>query len=153
MKKQSAGILVFRYAATGIGFCLGHPGGPFYSKKDDGYWTIFKGEFDSGEDGLEAAKREFTEETGLEINGTFTPLSPVTLKSGKIIYAWAVENNLETERVKSNSFSIEWPPRSGKMESYPEIDKVSWFDFSTACIKIHPSQLPLLKEISSRLKQ
>ena len=131
---------------------LVHPGGPFWAKKDDGVWTIPKGEFDDDEDPLSAAKREFEEETGIKISGEFTPLKPIKQKSGKLVYAWAVEGDVDATKIKSNEFEIEWPPKSGKMKTFPEIDKAAWFDMHEANKKIIDAQLPLIRELEAKLK-
>src|ERR1700730_9341246 len=123
MPKQSAGILLFRLKNKDIEVLLAHPGGPFFKNKDDGAWTIPKGEIDNEEEPLLAAKREFKEETGTEINGKFIPLKPVKYKSGKIVYAWAVEGNIDPSVLKCNTFKLEWPPKSGKFIDAPEIDR------------------------------
>lgn len=148
MPKQSAGILLFRKKADVLEVLLVHPGGPFFAKKDLGAWSIPKGEFEE-EDPLEAAKREFREETGTKAEGTFIPLLPVKQKSGKRIYAWAVEGDLDVEKVSSNTFEIEWPPRSGKQKQFPEIDKAQWFTIADAKEKINSGQIPLLTELQA----
>jgi len=147
MPKKSAGILLYKIENKILQLFLVHPGGPFWIKKDDGAWSIPKGEFDDNEDALEAAKREFEEETGVKISGNFIELHPVSQKSGKIIYAWAVEGDIDPEKIKSNEFEIEWPPKSGKMKSFPEIDKAAWFDLTVASKKIIGGQLPLINEL------
>src|ERR1700679_1046620 len=114
MPKQSAGILLYRFVNHEPEFLLVHPGGPFWTKKDAGAWSIPKGEFTEEEDALVAARREFKEETSMDIWGNFIPLEPVKQKSGKIIYAWAIEGDMDTNKIVSNTFEMEWPPRSGK---------------------------------------
>ena len=131
---------------------LVHPGGPYWAKKDDGAWSIPKGEFNENEEPLAAAKREFREETGIQISGEFIQLNPVKQKSGKLVYAWAVEGDIDPEKIKSNSFEIEWPPRSGKMKSFPEIDKAAWFQLSDAQKKIIEAQSALIKELESKIQ-
>jgi predicted NUDIX family NTP pyrophosphohydrolase len=131
---------------------LVHPGGPFWSRKDEGAWSIPKGEVDEGEDLMDAAIREVKEETGFKVKGKFVPLKPVKLKSGKIIHAWAIEFDMDTEKIKSNTFEIEWPPRSGTMKSFPEIDKADWFSMEEAYSKINPGQLPMLLELQTILE-
>jgi len=150
MQKQSAGILLYRKADGVLQVFLVHPGGPFYRNKDDGVWSVPKGEFLDGEEPLAAACREFEEETGQKINGRFIELSPVKQKSGKIVYTWAVEGDIDHETITSNLFEMEWPPRSGKTASFPEIDRAGWFDMATAGKKILPSQLPILIELSDK---
>jgi predicted NUDIX family NTP pyrophosphohydrolase len=148
MSKRSAGILAYRYHQQQLEVLLVHPGGPFYAKKDDGVWSIPKGEYNDGEDPLTVARREFEEETGnLVINQHVIALTPVKLKSGKIISAWASEENFEQCFIRSNTFEMEWPPKSGKMQSFPEVDKAGWFSILAASIKIPPAQVPLLKEL------
>src|SRR6266404_9710691 len=147
MSKQSAGILLYRLKNTKCEILLCHPGGPFYKNKDTGIWTIPKGEFENGEEPLMAAKREFKEETGQDINGEFIPLKPVKYKNGKIVYAWAVEGDIETDSIKSNSFPLEWPPKSGKYIDVQEIDKGEWFSIEIAKQKILPALSPLLNDL------
>jgi len=144
--KQSAGILLYRKKQPPE-FFLVHPGGPFWKGKEKGAWSIPKGEFGSGEEGLAAAKREFQEETGSAINGTFRPLQPVKLKSGKIVYAWAVEGDLDASSIVSNNCTVEWPYRSGKFQSFPEVDRGGWFSVQEAREKINPAQIPLIEEL------
>lgn len=151
MKKQSAGILMYRSIESKIEVLLVHPGGPFWKNKDAGTWSIPKGEFETDEDPLAAAIREFAEETGQKPSGKFNPLTTIKQKSGKLVHAWAVEGNIDEEKIISNFFEIEWPPRSGKKQSFPEIDKAGWFSFETAAEKILPAQLPLLTELSQLL--
>lgn len=153
MPKQSAGILLYRIASGRIEVFLVHPGGPFWAKKDDGAWSIPKGEFADGEEPLEAAKREFQEETGSSVEGTFIPLNPVKQPSGKTVYAWAVEGDIDAETVHSNTFSMEWPKGSAKTKSFPEIDRADWFDLDTAKVKILKGQLGLLEQLASNLSQ
>src|ERR1700722_12443281 len=148
MTKQSAGILLYRKTSDGLQVFLVHPGGPFFKNKDSGAWSIPKGEFLDDEDALVAAKREFLEETGQAIDGKFIQLEPVTLKSGKIVHAWAVEGDIDHETIVSNLFEMEWPPKSGKKQSFPEIDKAGWFDIETAKIKINAGQVGLIEELA-----
>ena len=123
MAKQSAGILLYRKNNKQPEVFLVHPGGPFFKNKDSGVWSVPKGEFTDDEDALGAAKREFLEETGHAVDGKFIELSPVVLKSGKKVYAWAVEGDIDHENIKSNTFEIEWPPKSKRVQSFPEIDR------------------------------
>ena len=148
MAKQSAGILLYRKIEGQLQVFLVHPGGPFFKNKDAGAWSIPKGEFSEDEDALDAAKREFSEETGQVIDGNFIPLKPVTLKSGKKVYAWTVEGDIDHETIFSNLFEIEWPPKSGKKQSFPEIDKAGWFDIETAKIKINVAQVGFIDELA-----
>lgn len=149
--KQSAGILLYRVSDNHPQVFLVHPGGPFWSNKDDGAWSIPKGEFDDIEAPLEAARREFHEETGTMLSGNFISLFPVRQKSGKIIHAWALEGEIDTEKIVSNFFEMEWPPRSGKMKCFPEVDRAGWFGLETAKIKINPDQVPLIEQIQTLL--
>jgi len=147
MSKRSAGLLLYRTVRGSMEVFLAHPGGPFWANKDDGAWSIPKGEFDPGEDPLNAAKREFREETGLVAKGEYQPLKPLRQKGGKIVHAWAVQCDVEAAAVKSNTFSIEWPPRSGKLREFPEIDRAEWFKIDLARRKILKSQLGLLEQL------
>jgi predicted NUDIX family NTP pyrophosphohydrolase len=145
MSKQSAGILLYRKINSQLQVFLVHPGGPFFKNKDLGAWSIPKGEFLDDEDALVAAKREFLEETGQVIDGNFIPLNPVILKSGKKVYAWAVEGDIDHEIIVSNLFEMEWPSKSGKKQSFPEIDRAAWFDVETAKLKINAGQVGLIE--------
>jgi predicted NUDIX family NTP pyrophosphohydrolase len=138
--KQSAGILLYRYKKKQLEVFLVHPGGPFWKNKDAGAWSIPKGEFAEGEDPLQAAVREFKEETGSEVSGSFYALGSVKMKSGKLVFAWCVEGNIDPATVKSNSFPLEWPPRSGKTLMVEEVDKGAWFSPGLAKEKINPAQ-------------
>ena len=150
MNKQSAGILAYRYTEKMVEVLLVHPGGPFYKAKDEGVWSIPKGEYTT-EDPLEVARREFTEETGNVIaDKTFIELGAVKLKSGKKIFVWAVECNFEASFICSNTFDIKWPPISGKTVSFPEVDKAEWFSIITARKKIHPAQVEFLNRLEAR---
>lgn len=151
MPQQSAGIVLYRIQNNNIEIFLVHPGGPYWSKKDEGAWSIPKGEFDGDEEPLAAAKREFQEETGIEISGEFIRLNPVKQKGGKMVYAWAVEGDVDPGKIKSNSFEIEWPPRSGKMKSFLEIDKAAWFHLIDAKKKIIEAQFALITELESKI--
>ena len=153
MPKQSAGILLYRNPGGGLEVFLVHPGGPFWANKDEGAWSIPKGEFADGEEPLEAAKREFLEETSFSIEGTFMRLNPVKQPSGKTVYAWAVEGDVDAGSIRSNTFSIEWPRGSAKTKSFPEIDRADWFDLDTAKVKILKGQLGLLEQLSKKLSQ
>ncbi|MDB5032125.1 NUDIX domain-containing protein [Mucilaginibacter sp.] len=149
MSKQSAGILLYRNIHKHLEVFLVHPGGPFFKNKDDGVWSIPKGEFLDDEDALTAAKREFLEETGQAVDGDFIKLSPVKLKSGKIVHAWAVEGDIDHETIVSNLFEMEWPPRSGKKASFAEIDRAGWFATDVAKIKVNPAQSTFIEELES----
>lgn len=146
-KKRSAGILPFRSRRDGPELFLVHPGGPFWKNKDEGAWSIPKGEIDPNEDPLAAARREFREETRLPLHGTFIELDPVTIASGKEILAWAVEGDLDATAMKSNTFTIEWPPRSGKVAEFPEADRAAWFAWPVALQKVTAGQVPLLLQL------
>lgn len=151
-QKKSAGILLYRYNKKEPEFFLVHPGGPFWKNKDAGAWSIPKGEFGDDEDGLTAAKREFKEETSHAVKGDFIELTPVTQKAGKAIYAWAVEGDIDATDIQSNTFEMEWPPRSGKKQAFPEVDKGAWFNVEQAREKINPKQAALIDELISYLK-
>lgn len=150
-KKQSAGIVVYRTRSHAPQFFLVHPGGPFWSKKDDGAWSIPKGEFEEGEEKFQAARREFQEETGLALDGTFVELAPVKQPGGKVIHSWAIEQDLDESLLESNLFVMEWPPRSGKRQEFPEVDRASWFAWPLALRKVSKGQRPILLQVLSRL--
>ena len=152
MAKKSAGILLYRIMNEKMEVMLVHPGGPFWAKKDAGVWSVPKGEFNEEESTLEAARRECKEETGTEISGEFLELSPVKLKSGKIIYAFALEHDLDTSSIQSNTFEMEWPPKSGKKKKFPEVDKGEWFDTVTAREKLNQGQAAFIDELIEKLK-
>lgn len=147
MAKQSAGILLYRFMDKKLQVFLVHPGGPFFRNKDDGSWSIPKGEFLDDEDPLVASRREFLEETGQSIEGKFLPLEPITQKGGKKVFAWAIEGDIDHETIISNLFEIEWPPRSGKKQSFPEIDRAAWFDVEIAKVKINAAQVGLIESL------
>lgn len=151
MSKTSAGILLYRFNNSGLDFFLAHPGGPFFAQKDNGVWSIPKGEPLPGEDLLETAKREFFEEIGVRVEGIFIELDPIKQKGGKIIYAWALEKNLEPQIIHCNNIEIEWPPKSGKKISFPEIDKAEWFPIELALKKILPSQAVFIKKVVNKV--
>lgn len=150
--KKSAGILLFRRRGDGVEVFLAHPGGPFWARKDDGAWTIPKGEFDE-EEPLAAAKREFFEETGASITANAVALAPVKQKSGKVVHAFAVEQDFDPAQLTSNTFELEWPPRSGRRAAYPELDRAAWFTPEVARAKLLASQLPLLDELLALLSR
>jgi predicted NUDIX family NTP pyrophosphohydrolase len=151
MAKQSAGILVYRFYHGQLQVFLVHPGGPFWKNKDAGAWSIPKGEFLDDEEALITARREFLEETGQSIDGEFSALKPVKLKSGKIVHAWAVEGGVDETNIRSNTFPFEWPPKSGKMIEIPEVDKGAWFEPDTARLKINPAQAVFIDELTALL--
>ncbi|GAA3986592.1 NUDIX domain-containing protein [Mucilaginibacter dorajii] len=148
MPKQSAGILLYRKSDDQLQVFLVHPGGPFWKNKDEGSWSIPKGEYESDEEPLDAAKREFYEETGQYIDGEFLALSSIKLKSGKLIQAWAVEGDIDPHRIKSNLFEMEWPPKSGKKQSFAEVDRGDWFSVEEAKVKMNAAQVALLDELA-----
>ncbi|MGU3292324.1 NUDIX domain-containing protein [Williamsia sp. M5A3_1d] len=151
MPRRSAGLLIHRGTGDGIEVLLGHPGGPFYARKDDGSWSIPKGEY-TDEDPLEAARREFVEEVGIAVpQGPAVDLGEVRQSSGKIVTAWAVAGDIDVAAAVSNTFEMEWPPRSGTLRSFPEIDRVEWFDLPTAHTKILVSQRPFLERLPDAL--
>lgn len=148
MPKKSAGLLMYRRRDGALEVFLVHPGGPFWQNKDAGSWSIPKGEYAPGEDPLEAAKREFQEETGFEASGKFIPLTPRKQPSGKIISAWAFEGDGDASGIKSNTFSMEWPPRSGRQQEFPEVDRAGWFSIPAAGEKIIKGQSGFLEELT-----
>lgn len=152
MGRQSAGILLYRFAGGELEIFLVHPGGPFWAGKDEGAWSIPKGEHGEGEDALEVARREFLEETGFELRGEFLELTSIRQAGGKKVRAFAVEGDCDAAAVKSNTFTMEWPPRSGRKAEFPEVDRAGWFKEAEACAKILPGQRPLIEELSARMK-
>jgi len=140
MSKKSGGILPFRFQDNHLEVLLVHPGGPLWAGKDEGAWSISKGLFEESESPLDAAKREFKEETGFEVDGVFIELGRIKQPSGKIVFAWAVEKNLDERRIVSNKFMLEWPRRSGIMREFPEIDRADWFEIESARKKILKGQ-------------
>ena len=153
MAKKSAGIILYRYQASILQVLLVHPGGPFWAKKDVGVWSIPKGEFDETESPFDAALREVKEETGLLLDGNFTALQPVKQKSGKLVYAWALQKDIDATQIKSNSFQMEWPPKSGKQQSFPEVNAAAWFSIEEAAEKILSGQLPLLQQLQQKFNR
>ncbi len=151
MAKQSAGVLLYRFRQAAPEVLLVHPGGPFWVKKDAGAWSIPKGEAEPGEDLLARAQREFTEETGFTVVGDFRPLAPIRQSAGKIVHAWAVEGDCDAAAVKSNTFDLEWPPRSGRIQAFPEVDRAGWFALGVAREKINPAQRGLLDDLERLL--
>ena len=148
MPKKSAGLLMYRRRRGVLEVFLVHPGGPFWQKKDAGSWSIPKGEYVPGEDPLEAAKREFQEETSFKASGEFIPLTPRKQPSGKIISAWAFEGEGDASAIKSNTFLMEWPPRSGRQQEFPEVDRAGWFSVPVAKEKIIKGQSGFLEELT-----
>lgn len=151
MAKLSAGLLPFRMNNGRLEVFLVHPGGPFWVRKDEGAWSIPKGEYAEDEDPLDAAKREFTEETGLESHGPYLPLGRSKQPSGKWVTAWAIEKDLDADAIKSNLFSMEWPPKSGKMQDFVEVDRAGWFSLSQAREKILKGQAIFIDKLEEAL--
>ena len=151
--KKSAGILPYRKAREGIEVFLVHPGGPFWKNRDVNAWSVAKGEFTYEEMPFHAALREFQEETGLMVSGDFLELTPVKMAGGKQVFIWAVEADFDPETIKSNIFKLEWPPRSGILTEFPEIDKAGWFPLHDAHHKIHKGQIPVLNQLMVRLNE
>jgi len=149
--KRSAGILLYRRGSRGLEVLLVHPGGPFWSKRDAGAWTIPKGEISEGEEPLAAARREFLEETGFEAQGDAMALEPLRQKGGKWVHAWAVEGDCDAAAISSNTFSMEWPPRSGLQAEFPEVDRAAWFTPGEARGRILASQVPFIDELEAKL--
>ena len=151
MPKTSAGLLMYRHGEEGVEVLLVHPGGPFWAKKDLGAWSIPKGQYTPDEEPLAAAKREFEEETGFPAEGKLLELQEIRQKGGKHVKAWGFEGDCDPEALKSNTFTMEWPPNSGKQEEFPEIDRAEWFSLADAKQKILRSQVPLLEELDMLL--
>ena len=147
LSKRSAGILLFRRRGGRVEVLLAHPGGPFWAKRDAGAWTIPKGEIGEGEDPLVAARRELAEETGIDAGGEPRFLGEVKQRAGKVVLAWAIEGDFDPARLVSNPFSMEWPPKSGRMQEFPEVDRVEWFDIPAARAKINPAQAEFLDRL------
>jgi predicted NUDIX family NTP pyrophosphohydrolase len=151
MVRASAGLLLFREVAAELQVLLVHPGGPFWRNKDDGAWSIPKGGIGEGEQPLAAAQREFAEETGHAPAGPFLPLQPVRQHGGKLVHAWAVRGDFDVATLRSNTFSMEWPPRSGRQHEFPEVDRAGWFAIEAAQGKILAGQAPLLRQLLALL--
>jgi predicted NUDIX family NTP pyrophosphohydrolase len=150
--RVSAGILLFRRTPAGLEVLLAHPGGPIFARRDEGHWTIPKGEPDVDEPLIEAARREFREETGTEPpDGEWIELGSIVQKGGKVVHGWAVEGDLRPEDVVSETFELEWPPRSGRTETHPEIDRVAWFDPTEARRRVKEAQIPLIDRLVAAL--
>ena len=148
MTKRSAGILLYKRPGGELLVLLAHPGGPFWQKRDYGAWTIPKGEFDAGEAPEDAARREFREELGVEAVGTLQPLGEIIQKGGKRVIAFALEGDFDAAALRSNTFEIEWPPRSGRIQAFPEVDRVEWMALPVAREKLLPSQVELLDRLA-----
>jgi predicted NUDIX family NTP pyrophosphohydrolase len=142
---------MYRVRGDELEFLLVHPGGPLWQKKDAGIWSIPKGEIHPGEDLLEAAKREFSEELGVQAQGAFVELTPITQRSGKIVHAWGFAGDCDPSQIRSNTFSMEWPPRSGRASTFPEVDRAAFFNLEQAKGRINPAQVPLLEELLRKL--
>jgi len=154
MAKKSAGLLLFRYSSQAPGrieVLLAHPGGPYWARKDDGAWSIPKGEIGEDEEPLAAARREFEEEMGQPAEGEFLPLEPIKQPSGKLVLAWAVDCDFDPATLESNTFSIEWPARSGRQAQFPEVDRAAWFPIEAARQKILKGQAPFLDQLLARV--
>jgi predicted NUDIX family NTP pyrophosphohydrolase len=151
MAKRSAGLLMYRTSSGRLEVLLVHPGGPFWARKDIGAWSIPKGEYEAGDDALQAARREFLEETGTTAAGPFLPLAAVRQASGKIVTAWACEGEFDPATLVSNEFELEWPARSGRMQRFPEVDRAGWFPLDEARRRILKGQLALLDELEEKL--
>lgn len=152
--KTSAGLLLFRKTGSGIEVLLAHPGGPFFKNKDDGVWTIPKGQAATDEDLLSRARIEFEEELGIKPTGEVFPLGSVRQKSGKVVHGWAMAGDVPADfQAVSNTFEMEWPPRSGKMQSFPEVDRAGFFSLEEAAIKINPAQKEFLDRLEKLIQQ
>jgi predicted NUDIX family NTP pyrophosphohydrolase len=149
LPSKSAGILAFRRTARQLEVLLVHPGGPFWRNKDLGAWSIPKGEYGADEDPEAVARREFREELGIEISDALLPLGDIRQKAGKIVTAFAVETDIDVRNIQSNSFEIEWPPRSGRTQTFPEVDRAEWFDLATAGTKINEAQRAFLDRLAT----
>ena len=152
MRQRSAGILLYRYQGKELQVLLVHPGGPFWVNKDQGAWSIPKGLFETDEQPLVAARREFEEETGFSVEGDFIDLGEQKQPSGKMIHIFALEGDIDVSKLASNTFPLEWPRHSGQIQEFPEVDKGEWFDLETASVKISKGQLPFLATLITRLK-
>jgi predicted NUDIX family NTP pyrophosphohydrolase len=150
---RSAGLLMFRRPGGGLEVLLAHPGGPFWARKDDGAWTLPKGELQDTEDPFAAACREFEEETGCAPAGPFLDLGEVRQKSGKRVQAWAFEGDFDPAGLRCNLFEMEWPPRSGRLQQFPEIDRVAWFDPAAARVKLLPAQQPFIERLEALIRK
>jgi predicted NUDIX family NTP pyrophosphohydrolase len=151
MAKQSAGILMYRLTSGRLEVFLVHPGGPFWAKKDKAAWSIPKGEYEEGEDPLDAARRELTEETGISLDGALLDLGELRQPSRKVVHAWATEHNCDPSKISSNTFTLEWPPKSGKQQEFPEIDRAEWFPIPVARIKLHRGQVGFIDKLLESL--
>ena len=153
MRRQSAGILLYRLTKSGLEVFLVHPGGPYWARRDRGAWTIPKGEFEADEEPFTAAIREFFEETGAQVHGPFMPLGSVRQRSGKLVSVWAAEGDFDPQDLKSNSFSLEWPPNSGGQQEFPEVDRAAWFSVDEGRMKINSGQLAFIERLQEILEK
>ncbi len=151
MTKKSAGILLYRFRENRLEVFLVHPGGPFWAKKDRAAWSIPKGEFDDSEDPLQAARREFREETGFCPEGDCLELGSLKQSGGKLVYAWALEGDCNADAISSNMFEMAWPPKSGRKQRFPEVDRAAWFAVDQARDKLHKGQVAFLDRLTARL--
>jgi predicted NUDIX family NTP pyrophosphohydrolase len=151
MPQRSAGVLLYRRTGAGLEVFLVHPGGPFWAKKDDAAWSIPKGLVDDGEELEAAARREFAEETGMPLDAPLVPLGEFRQPGGKIVIAFAAEGDIDPASVRSNTITMEWPPKSGRTTEFPEVDRAAWFDPGAAARKIHKGQQPILEALLARL--
>jgi predicted NUDIX family NTP pyrophosphohydrolase len=152
MAKRSAGLIVYRRRGEDLEVFLVHPGGPFWAKKDLGAWSIPKGEYEEGEEGLDVARREFLEETGFAVDGDFLEVGTIKQAGGKVVTAWAVEGEFDAALLRSNVFEMEWPPRSGRLQEFPEVDRGGWFSIEEARGRILKGQVGLLERLEGLLK-
>jgi len=151
MPLPSAGILLYRIRGARLEVLLAHPGGPFWQRRDEGAWTIPKGELDAGEEPESTARREFLEELGAEAQGVLEPLGTIRQRGGKLVHAFALMSDFDVDALRSNPFEMEWPPRSGRMQSFPEVDRAAWFDAERARSMILESQRPLIDRLEAML--
>lgn len=151
MPKVSAGLLMYRRGSAGIEVLLVHPGGPLWARKDDGVWSLPKGELDEGEEALAAAQREFAEETGFAAPGPFIALGSIRQKGGKEVHAWAFAGDCDPTRIASMEFEMEWPPRSGRRQRFPEVDRAAFYSLADARSRINPAQVDLLDRLAATL--
>jgi predicted NUDIX family NTP pyrophosphohydrolase len=149
--RASAGLLVYRRRAAIVEVFLVHPGGPFWSRKDEGAWSVPKGQIEDGEEPLDAAIREFGEETGFQAAGDFRPLTPVRQRSGKLVHAWMVEGDYDASKVTSHTFTMEWPPKSGRQQEFPEVDRAAWFSVEEARVRLLEAQVSFVDQLVEAL--
>lgn len=152
-RPASAGILLYRSTPNGVEVLLVHPGGPFFARKDLGAWSIPKGEAEAGEELLAVAHRELAEETGFTADGAALPLGLVKQRGGKVVHAWAVRGDADPSRLRSNTFELEWPPKSGRRQTFPEVDRAEWFELAEARLRINPAQAAFLEALAAVLER